>query len=177
MSTQTIHPKELEFTNYQTYLWSMFFVGVSVLAPAVFHAFGVAGQVFLPIYFLVLLSSLMFGWRVGLAVAVFSPLANFSFLAMPALPILPYVIFKGTVLALIILLVEKIKINKFVGLILALLVYQLIGFLVIMVFAHNFKLASMDLMAGYPGLLAQLVLVILFSVKFYEQQDNGGNLK
>ncbi|MDD4333380.1 MAG: hypothetical protein PHT51_04685 [Patescibacteria group bacterium] len=174
MIAQDLILNKYQFSSYKTYIWSLVFIAVNIILPSIFHAFGITGQIFLPIYFLVLLSSLILGWRVGLITAIFSPLFSFLLMTMPALPILPFVIFKGVVLAILVCLVlEKTKINKFLGLVLVLLLYQLAGFSVIYFFTLNLKIALMDIKIGYPGLLLQLFVIVLFSIKFYAGQKMG----
>ena len=65
---------------------------LAVFVPWVFHQFHLAGPTFLPMHIFVLIAGLLFGWRAGLIVGLFTPLASYVISGMPALNILPQVV-------------------------------------------------------------------------------------
>ena len=75
---ENYYPVELRFSDYKTYLFSMLFVAGNIALPYALHQFNLAGQVFLPIYFFVLVASYKFGWRTGLITALCSLSKSFS---------------------------------------------------------------------------------------------------
>ncbi len=85
-------PVVLRYTDIRSYLLTALFVMLSVLVPWVFHQFHLAGPTFLPMHIFVLIAGLLFGWRAGLIVGLFTPLASYAVSGMPALTILPQVI-------------------------------------------------------------------------------------
>src|SRR5680860_2276 len=86
--------------EYKTYILSLGLTLGSVLLPYIIHQFNLAGSIFLPIYFFVLIGAYKFGWKVGVITGTFSPLISFALTGMPILAILPLVIVKGILLAL-----------------------------------------------------------------------------
>ncbi|RKY70366.1 MAG: ECF transporter S component, partial [Candidatus Latescibacterota bacterium] len=49
----------------------------------IFHQFGIAGKVFLPMHFPVIVAGLLFGPFSGLLVGLFSPVLSFLLTGMP----------------------------------------------------------------------------------------------
>jgi hypothetical protein len=145
-------------TEYRTYFLSSALIIGSVLLPHAFHQFHLAGQVFLPIYFFVLIGAYKFGYKVGVITGIFSPLISFFLTGMPMLMILPFVIVKGIILGLIAgFFVTKFRKLSMLSLFLVVISYQSIGFLIVYLFTHNLNLSTTDLILGYPGLILQVV--------------------
>ncbi len=82
-------PRVLKYTDVRSYAFTAVFVSLAVATPWVFHQFHLAGPRFLPMHIFVLAAGLLFGWRAGLAVGLFTPLASYAVSGMPALTILP----------------------------------------------------------------------------------------
>jgi len=160
-STGTISAvKQLSFTDARFYLASTFLIAGNILLPMVLHQFGNAGQIFLPLYFFSLLGGLLYGWKVGLTVGLFSPLASFLFTHMPPIPILNFVILKSVILGVGAGKLSRVFTGKslFLSGFLALSLMQITGVAVIFWFTKNWRMATIDLIIGYPGLiLMQLV--------------------
>jgi niacin transporter len=85
--------RALEFRDARLYIFSAAFISLDVLAPWLTHHFGgvQAGSMFLPMFFFILLAGLLGGWRAGLLVGLFTPLASFGASGMPLLPVLPQI--------------------------------------------------------------------------------------
>jgi len=73
----------LSLTEYRTYLFSLALTVGSVALPSALHHFYIAGQIFLPIYFFVLIGAYKLGWKVGVITAFFSVLTSFVLTGMP----------------------------------------------------------------------------------------------
>jgi hypothetical protein len=83
----------LKLTKTKEAVFATVFTALAVYAPILIHYFaGVdGGRTFLPMPFFVLLAGLIFGWRVGLATAVMSPIVSYLISGMPIANILPFV--------------------------------------------------------------------------------------
>ena len=84
-------PVVLKYVDLRSYVFTTIFVALGVSVPWVFHQFYLAGPTFLPMHIFVLAAGLLFGWRAGLVVGLFTPLASYAVSGMPALMILPQV--------------------------------------------------------------------------------------
>jgi len=82
----------LKYKDVRSYLFTAAFVMLAVFVPWVFHQFHLAGATFLPMHIFVLIAGLLFGWRAGLLVGLFTPLVSYFISGLPALNILPQVI-------------------------------------------------------------------------------------
>lgn len=91
IATTQSFPLTLKYTNIRSYIFAGAFVSLSVAVPWIFHQFHLAGPTFLPMHIFVLTAGLLFGWRVGLLVGLFAPLANYAIAGMPMLQILPQI--------------------------------------------------------------------------------------
>jgi LytS/YehU family sensor histidine kinase len=82
----------LKYKDFRSYLLTAAFVTLAVFVPWVFHQFHLAGPTFLPMHIFVLIAGLMFGWRSGLLVGLFTPLVSYFISGMPALNVMPQVV-------------------------------------------------------------------------------------
>ena len=82
----------LKYKDIRSYLLTAVFIMLAVFVPWVFHQFHMAGPTFLPLHIFVLIAGLLFGWRAGLLVGLFTPLTSYFISGMPAINILPQVI-------------------------------------------------------------------------------------
>lgn len=89
-------PIILKYTDIRSYVFTVVFVSLAVFTPWVFHQFYLAGPIFLPMHIFVLVTGLVFGWRAGLVVGLFTPLASYAVSGLPALPILPQIVIEIT---------------------------------------------------------------------------------
>ena len=83
------YPLVLKYTDIRSYAFTVAFVLGGVLLPWIFHQFQLAGPTFLPMQFFVLGAGLLFGWRMGLAVGLFTPVTSYAISAMPGIMTLP----------------------------------------------------------------------------------------
>ncbi len=96
-----LFPKILKYTDIRSYVFTFVFVALAVLTPLAFHQFYLAGPTFLPMHIFVLLVGLLFGWRAGLAVGLFTPLASYAVSGMPVLVTLPQIVVEVSTYGLI----------------------------------------------------------------------------
>ena len=154
--------REIKIYNYglnelKTYLFVFLFVVGNILLPQLCHLIPNGGRIFLPIYFFTLIASYKYGVKVGLMTAVLSPVINSVLFGMPALAVLPAILIKSVVLALVASLVAN-KTHKvsIVNLLIVILAYQCVGTLAEWAITSSFYLAVQDFRIGVPGMLLQL---------------------
>ncbi|MCD6599133.1 MAG: hypothetical protein J7L19_00975 [Dehalococcoidia bacterium] len=85
-------PKGIKYTDIRSYAFTFLFVALSTATPWIFHQFHLAGPIFLPMHFFVLVAGLLFGWRAGLIVGLSTPIISFVISGMPAVVLLPQII-------------------------------------------------------------------------------------
>jgi hypothetical protein len=161
-------------SELKTYILSVGLIAGSVLFPYVLHHFYLAGEIFLPIYFFVLIGAYKFGWKVGAITAIFSPLASFVLTGMPMMSILPSVIIKGIILALATgLFTRKQTKLSLLTLSLIVLAYQAIGFAIVYALTQSITISSADVVLGYPGLLLEVIggYILLKSLSTYGRKN------
>ena len=74
---------------------SSFFIALGIILPVVFHMFGGAGNVFLPMHIPVLLAGFFMGKNYGFVVGIITPILSCAFTGMPSLlPMLPIMLFE-----------------------------------------------------------------------------------
>jgi uncharacterized membrane protein len=91
----------LGYKDVRSYLLTGAFVMLAVAVPWVFHQFHLAGPTFLPMHIFVILAGLLFGWRAGLLVGLFTPAISYFVSGMPAVTILPQVVIELSAYGLI----------------------------------------------------------------------------
>jgi thiamine transporter ThiT len=91
----------LTYKDIRSYLLTAAFVMLAVFVPWVFHQFHLAGPTFLPMHIFVLIAGLLFGWRAGLLVGLFTPLVSYFVSGLPALNVLPQVVIEVSAYGLI----------------------------------------------------------------------------
>ena len=154
----TTRLQSLPFNSAKTYVTAALFVIGNILLPQLFHLVPQGGVTWLPIYFFTLVGAYMYGWRVGLLVALASPLLNSVLFGMPAVNALPAIIMKSTLLATMAGYAAT-RFNKVTpALILAVVLgYQVAGTLGEWALKGVFFLACQDFRIGIPGMLLQLI--------------------
>jgi len=149
-------------------LLASIFTALSLALPWVCHQFGIAGAIFLPMHFFVLIAGLLCGWQVGLLVGVLTPLLSFLTSGMPLMAVLPQITLEIAIYGLAAgLLREVFKKNIFISLIGA----MLLGRLALGLFVFGAKgvdpLVIMQgvIAVGWLGIMIQLALIPLFVKK------------
>lgn len=156
MST-TVKLYSLDFANVKTYLFATIFVVGNLVLPQLAHFIPQGGLIFLPIYFFTLIAAYKYGIRVGLLTAVLSPLVNNMLFGMPPAAVLPIILIKSVLLAVAAAMAARYfgKVS-ILGIILAILAYQVIGFGAEWAITQSFNAAMSDFRIGLPGILLQI---------------------
>ena len=157
MSTTT-NLYTLSLSNTKTYLFAAAFIVGNLLLPQLAHLVPQGGFIFLPIYFFTLIAAYKYGIHVGLLTATLSPLANNLLFGMPPTAVLPAIIIKSVIFAIAASLAAKhFKKVSLVGILLAILTYQIIGTGIEWAMSQNFFVAIQDFRIGVPGMIIQLL--------------------
>ena len=91
----------LKYNEIWSYVLTAVFVMLAVFTPWAFHQFHLAGPNFLPMHIFVLIAGLLFGWRAGLIVGLFTPLVSHFISGMPVLNVLPQIVIELSAYGLI----------------------------------------------------------------------------
>ena len=142
----------------RTYIVAALFIVGNIVLPQLFHLVPKGGMVWLPIYFFTLIGAYKYGWKAGLLTAVFSPIVNSVLFGMPMPAVLPAILLKSVLLALLAGYMAY-KYNKVsISLLLATVMgYQLLGTLGEWAMKGDLYLAMQDFRIGIPGMLLQIL--------------------
>jgi len=156
---KNIYQLNLEFMNWRYYVFTLVFISGNLFFPWLAHKFPLGGPMFLPIYFFVLIGAYKFGWRVGIATAILSPLTNHLLTGMPQAVMLPTIFVKGLSMAILAAYIaQKTRKISFLNLAIIIIGYQGIGMLFEGIYTKSIAKAFQDIIIGYPGLIIQLVV-------------------
>jgi len=158
MEATTLKIQTLNYSNLKTYLVAALFVTGNIFLPQLCHLVPNGGFILLPIYFFTLVGAYKYGWKVGLMIAILSPLVNSVLFNMPAPAALPAIIMKSSLLAFAAAFAAN-YFKRVSMLILALVVisYQIVGTLGEWMLVKDFILAIQDFRMAIPGMLLQMV--------------------
>jgi len=168
-------PKVLTYIDIRSYVFTVVFVLLAVFTPWVFHQFHLAGPTFLPMHIFVLAAGLLFGWRAGLVVGLFTPLASYAISGMPVLAILPQIVVELSVYGLVTgILRERFNLRVIWSLIGAVIAGRLALLLVVSIIylgrevysplgvgANPLAVLWSVIKLGWPGIVIQLVSIPL----------------
>lgn len=158
MQTTSVTLYSLEYKEVKTYLYAALFVAGNIVLPQVCHLLPAGGATWLPIYFFTLIGAYKYGWRTGLLTAVASPLANSLLFGMPAAAVLPAVLLKSCLLALIAgWTAARFRRTTLLLLAAVVVAYQTVGTLGEWALSGSFLTAVQDFRLGLPGMLVQVV--------------------
>lgn len=142
-------------------------LAAGVLFPVVFHQFGIAGRIFLPMHIPVFLAGLILGPRAGLLVGALSPALSSLLTGMPtaayAVPMTPELATYGVVAGLLntgarhslwVALIGAMAAGRVVWCFMAVLIAPLLGF-----GGRTLGLVVAALAVGWPGVILQLIFV------------------
>ena len=157
MKTSALKLYALDYGQAKTYLLAGLFILGNLLLPQLLHQIPQGGATWLPIYLFTLIGAYKYGWKVGLMTALISPLANAALFGMPAVEMLPILLVKSTLMALMAGLVAQRTQRASLLLIASVVVgYQVVGSLVEWTLTGSLQLALQDLRIGMPGILLQI---------------------
>jgi hypothetical protein len=146
-------PRTLSFSEVKYYVFSAVFTIFAVAVPSILHQFHVAGQIFVPMHFFVIIAGLLFGWRTGLLVGIASPLMSFSLTQMPVAALLPPVMVELAVYGLAAGFLREKGFNLWIVLFSA----MVLGRLARIVLSFDASFIKMS----WPGILLQIILIPL----------------
>ncbi len=146
------------FQHARTYLFGLLFAVGNLFLPQLTHLIPSGGLIFLPIYFFTLIAAYKFGLTVGLLTAFLSPLLNSFLFGMPPVAVLPVILIKSFLLAIIAGSVAKrYQQISILHLLLVVLGYQVIGSLAEWALTQSISSALQDFRIGIPGMLLQII--------------------
>ena len=149
--------KPLSVTEARFYLYTTLFVAGNIALPALCHLVPGGGAMLLPIYFFTLVAGWRFGLAAGLATAVLSPLANHALTGMPPQAMLPAILAKSVLLAVIASWVARRFGLSLLAVALAVLGYQVAGGIVEGFLTASLAAALTDFRVGLPGMVLQIL--------------------
>ena len=157
MATITAKLYSYDLSNAKTYIFSVVFIAGNILFPQLVHSIPQGGFIFLPIYFFTLIAAYKYGVYAGLLTGILSPAVNHLFFGMPPVHVLPAILIKSVILAIAAAWAAKHfgKVSL-LGILLAILAYQLLGTGIEWLLVQDFSMAVQDFRIGFPGLLIQL---------------------
>lgn len=158
METNTITLDSWKYRERKTYLAAIILAAGNIALPQLFHMVSQGGTTWLPIYFFTLVGAYRYGWRVGMLTAIASPLANHALFGMPVAAMLPVVVMKSALLAML----ASIAAARFGRATIPLLVavvagYQALGMLGEWAITGSLHTAWHAVATGLPGMLLQVV--------------------
>lgn len=163
MGTTSIKLYSLTYNDTKTYLVTLLFVAGNIALPQLFHLIPQGGITWLPIYFFTLIGAYKYGWKVGLLTALLSPTLNSFMFGMPQPIVLPAILLKSTLLALIAdYAAHRYKHISIPILLLVVLSYQVVGTLGEWILSNDFFIAVQDFRIGLPGMAMQIFGGYLF---------------
>lgn len=158
MQTTAVKLYSLEYKEAKTYLFAGLFVVGNIVLPQLCHLLPTGGPTWLPIYFFTLVGAYKYGWRTGLLTAVASPLVNSLLFGMPAAAVLPAILLKSCLLALIAgWTAAHFRRASLLLLAVVVVAYQLVGSLGEWALVGDFHAAMQDFRIGLPGMALQVV--------------------
>ena len=147
----------LNYDEAKTYLWTTIFVVCNMVLPQLFHLIPQGGIIFAPLSFVILVGAYKFGWKTGLLAAVLSPIVNHLVFGLPEMSVLPVMMLKLVVLALVAgLVAQRFKTVTLPLIIGVVLISLAIGCLGEFFITDGIQATIADFTIGWPGLLLQV---------------------
>lgn len=148
----------LSVANVRTYVFAVFFVSGNIIFPQLCHLIPEGGKDFVADLFLYFDCSLQIWIESWLLTAILSPLCNHVLFGMPPLAVLPVLLVKSSVLAVVAAWVAgKTEQLSLLHIALVVLAYQVIGGLAEWGITTEWSAALQDFRLGYPGMLLQVI--------------------
>jgi len=163
----------------KTLFFVITFTALSVLTPMIAHYFGgvVAGQMFLPMHFFVLVGALLLGWPAGLAIGVLTPLISYSLTGMPPVMVLPFIVIEVAAYGFLAGIFQQKFKNIWLSLIGALILGRAILFAGLILLPTKLPVLPYVLGAikdGWRGIALQVLLVpfIVKAISVFLKEEN-----
>jgi hypothetical protein len=153
----TVRLYSLTYSEIRTYTFAILFTAGNIILPQLCHLIPNGGLIFLPIYFFTLIAAYKYGIRIGLLVAILSPLANSLLFGMPHLASLSPILIKSVILAAAgAFAAHRSGKISLLAILAATLFYQLAGTAIEWAIVGDFFDAVQDIRIGIPGILFQV---------------------
>lgn len=169
MNTTATNLYQLSLREWRTYLYALLFIVGNIALPSLCHLIPNGGHIFLPIYFFTLIGAYKYGLGVGLLTAVTSPVVNNILFGMPPSAVLPAILIKSVLLAIIAAYTSHKWRKVSIPLLLqTVLFYQIIGSTIEIAITGSMNAAFTDFTLGLPGMAIQVIggyLVIKYLLK------------
>ena len=173
-------PRILKFSDLRLYTYVSLFVVLDVAIPWLCHIIHpLAGPMFLPMFFFVLLAGILFGWRAGVLVGLLTPLVSYGISGMPLPQVLPRIITEAAFYGLAAgLLRGHFKLGVLASLIGAIIIGRLAALAemaLILGGSHSAIMAWQAAKLGWPGIALQLLLlplILLLLEKLWSRHKN-----
>lgn len=156
--TNTYQIHTLKYNDVKTYMMALAFIAGNILLPRMCHLMELGGPTWLPIYFFTLIGAYKYGWRVGLITALLSPLANNILFGSPVHAVLPIILIKSTLLAMIAgFAAQRLRTVNILSLLCVVFLYQSLGTLAEWFIHGNILTAFYSFRTGIPGMAVQVI--------------------
>lgn len=143
----------LRLQDWQLYAFSLAFALGNLVLPMLVHSIPQGGLIFLPLFFFTLVAAWQYGILAGVLVALASPLLNHVLTGMPALAVLPAILSKSLVLALVASLVgSRQKTLNPLALLIPVLAMVLAGLGLEQLSGVNLQQSFKGIQLSFPGL-------------------------
>lgn len=174
-------------SNTRNMILSGFFIAIGLLLPAIFHLFGGAGRVFLPMHIPVLIAGFFLPPFYAATVGLMTPILSSALTGMPVLyPILPIMMGELMVYGLVISLLSQNRMKNILGrLIAGMIAGRIVAGLIVFILAIGFGLKMNPmiylqgaLVTGLPGLVIQFLMIpsLVFLVQNRNQTFKNDHL-
>jgi uncharacterized membrane protein len=160
---------------------SALYLALAVLLPIGFHAFGIAGRIFLPMHIPILLAGFLAGPACGVLVGLLAPGLSHLLTGMPPTYAVPLMSMELPIYGLVAgMAYYKLRMNIYVALILAMLFGRLmfgVGLFVLGMFvelpytAAAFFSTGGAIVTGWPGVLVQIIVIPLIVAAVRRQKS------
>ncbi|BEP29650.1 ECF transporter S component [Helicovermis profundi] len=143
-------------------------LAIGILLPMLFHAFGIAGQIFLPMHISVFIAGFVLVPELALMVGLLTPILSSLTTGMPPLfPISIIMMFElGIYGATVSILYRRLKQNIYVSLIVAMIFGRLMAGITVWVMTIGFGVKmnpffylKSAILTGLPGIIIQIILI------------------
>jgi hypothetical protein len=151
-------PVQRTWRDVKLYLFGCAFVLGNLLLPMLVHRVPNGGLIFLPLFFFTLVAAYSEGLLAGILVALASPLINHTLTGMPALAMLPVILFKSLFVAAAAALVSnQLRKISFTAIAIIIVAMQGLGGLFDYFVLGNAARAFQTVILGWPGMLIMAV--------------------
>ncbi len=158
-----------EITRTRWIAYTALYLALALVLPVGFHAFGIAGRLFLPMHIPVLLAGFLVGPGSGLFVGLLAPSLSHLLTGMPPTYAVPLMSMELAIYGLIAgVAYQRLRLNIYVALVIAMVLGRImfgLGLFVLGMFmelpydAATFFSTGGAIVSGLPGIAVQLVII------------------